>query len=178
MGRQLKMIIYAGCKESTADELMVFGKIANTAFSRFFACQFREGLILGSMFAVSMAIFGMPYPLTVGVLMAFTALIPVFGAFIGTAIASILIVVVSPVKALWFIIFIIILQQIEGNIIYPKVVGSSVGLPAMWVMLAVIVGGSCFGMVGMLIGVPVSSVLYTLFRESVNEKLKEKNIEI
>ena len=133
-----------------------------------------EACILGFLCFIGMNILGIPYALTSSVLVGFTALIPVFGAFIGTAIAAILIVVVAPVKALWFVIFILILQQIEGNVIYPKVVGSSVGLPAMWVMLAVIVGGSCFGMIGMLLSVPVSSILYTVFRESVNSRLEAK----
>ena len=178
LSKQALKVVYAYFSKEKADYLLKVGKTANETFSNFVGGQLLEACILGLLCFIGMSILKIPYALTSSVLVGFTALIPVFGAFIGTAVASILIVVVSPVKALWFIIFIIILQQIEGNIIYPKVVGSSVGLPAMWVMLAVIVGGSCFGMVGMLIGVPVSSVLYTLFRESVNEKLKEKNIEI
>lgn len=178
LGRQLKMIIYAGCKESTADELMVFGKIANTAFSRFFACQFREGLILGSMFAVSMAIFGMPYPLTVGVLMAFTALIPVFGAFIGCFIGGFLILVDNPSMLIWFIVLFFVIQFIENNFIYPKLVGGDVGLSAIWVLLAVLVGGDLMGVVGMFIFIPLVSVLYAYFRSIVFRKLKKKEIDV
>ncbi len=178
LGRQLKMIIYAGCKESTADELMVFGKIANTAFSRFFACQFREGLILGSMFAVSMAIFGMPYPLTVGVLMAFTALIPVFGAFIGCFIGGFLILVDNPSMLIWFIVLFFVIQFIENNFIYPKLVGGDVGLSAIWVLLAVLVGGDLMGVVGMFIFIPLVSVLYAYFRSIVFRKLKKKDIDV
>ena len=178
LGRQLKMIIYAGCKESTADELMVFGKIANTAFSRFFACQFREGLILGSMFAVSMAIFGMPYPLTVGVLMAFTALIPVFGAFIGCFIGGFLILVDNPSMLIWFIVLFFVIQFIENNFIYPKLVGGDVGLSAIWVLLAVLVGGDLMGVVGMFIFIPLVSVLYAYFRSIVFRKLKKREIDV
>lgn len=171
---QFLKVIYAYLPKKKADYLVKVGKASNTTFSNFIGGQLTEACILGLLCFIGMIILKIPYALTSSVLVGFTALIPVFGAFIGTAIAAILIVVISPVKAFWFVIFIIILQQIEGNIIYPKVVGSSVGLPAMWVMLAVIIGGSCFGMVGMLLSVPISSVLYTLLRESVNDRLKAK----
>lgn len=171
---QFLKVMYAYLPKKKADYLVKIGKTANSTFSNFIGGQLLEACILGLLCFIGMTILKIPYALNSSVLVGFTALIPVFGAFIGTAIAAILIVVVSPIKALWFVIFIIILQQLEGNIIYPKVVGSSVGLPAMWVMLAVIVGGSSFGMVGMLIGVPISSVLYTLLRESVNDRLKAK----
>lgn len=171
---QFLKVIYAYLPKKKADYLVKVGRTANETFSNFIGGQLLEACILGLLCFVGMSILRIPYALTSSVLVGFTALIPVFGAFIGTAIAAILIVVISPVKAFWFIIFIIILQQIEGNILYPKVVGSSIGLPAMWVMLAVVVGGSCFGILGMLIGVPVSSVMYALFRESVNDRLKAK----
>lgn len=174
LSEQVLKVIYAYLPKKKADNLLKIGKISNTTFSKFIGGQLMEACILGLLCFIGMTILGIPYALTSSVLVGFTALIPVFGAFIGTAIAAILIVVVAPVKALWFVIFIIILQQIEGNVIYPKVVGSSVGLPAMWVMLAVIVDGSCFGMVGMLLSVPVSSILYTLFKESVNTRLAAK----
>ena len=106
-----------------------------------------------------------------------SALIPVFGAFIGTAVGAFLILLVKPIQALWFIVFIIVLQQFEGNLIYPKVVGKSVGLPGIWVLVAVTVGGSAMGVMGMLISVPVCSILYTVSRQAVNDRLKIKNIE-
>ena len=140
LGRQTKMIIYAMFKEGTADELMVFGKIANTTFSKFFACQFREGIILGGMFVIAMSLLGLPYPLTVGVLMAFTALIPVFGAFIGCFISAFLILVDSPKYVIWFIILFFVLQFVENYFIYPKLVGGDIGLGASWFLLAVLVG--------------------------------------
>ena len=125
-----------------------------------------------------MTIFKMPYAPMISVLVGFTALIPVFGAFIGTAIGAFLILMVSPIKALWFIIFIIVLQQVEGDLIYPKVVGSSIGLPGIWVMLAVIVGGSVNGVLGMLVSVPISAVLYCLIGRSAKGRLEKRNITI
>ena len=117
----------------------------------------------------------MPYAAAVSILVGFTALIPVFGSIIGTAIGAFLILFISPAKAFWFVIFIIVLQQLEGNLIYPKVVGKSVGLPGIWVLVAVTVGGGTFGFIGMLIGVPTASVLYTLFRRLINKKAKDKH---
>ena len=118
----------------------------------------------------------MPYALLIGVLIAFTALIPVFGAFIGCAVGSFLIFMLSPKQAILFIIVFLVLQQIEGNLIYPHVVGESVGLPSIWVLAAVSVGGSLMGIVGMLIFIPLMSVVYALFREVVYIKLRQKNI--
>ena len=118
----------------------------------------------------------MPYALVISVLVGFTALIPVFGAFIGTAVGAFLILMISLIKAFWFIVFIIVLQQLEGNLIYPKVVGKSVGLPGIWVLTAVTLGGGIFGIGGMLFAVPVVSVIYTLLKEKINKNLKEKSV--
>lgn len=178
LGRQTKMFIYAMFKENTADELMVFGKIANTTFSKFFACQFREGIILGGMFVIAMSIFNMPYPLTVGVLIAFTALIPVFGAFIGLFIGAFLILVESPKFVIWFIILFFVLQFIENYFIYPRLVGGDIGLGAIWVLLAVLVGGDLMGVVGMFVFIPLVSVLYAYLRSLVLRKLRYKKINI
>ena len=178
LGRQVKMLIYAIFKGSTADELMVFGKIANTTFSKFFTCQFREGIILGSMFVIAMSLFGFPFPLTVGVLMAFTALIPVFGAFIGLFIGAFLILVDSPGYVIWFIVMFFVMQAIENYLIYPRLVGGDIGLNAIWVLLAVLVGGDLMGVVGMLVFIPLVSVLYAYLRSLVQRKLKYKNINV
>ncbi len=178
LGRQTKMIIYAMFKEGTADELMVFGKIANTTFSKFFACQFREGIILGGMFVIAMSLLGLPYPLTVGVLMAFTALIPVFGAFIGCFISAFLILVDSPKYVIWFIILFFVLQFVENYFIYPKLVGGDIGLGAIWVLLAVLVGGDLMGVMGMFLFIPLVSVLYAYLRSLVIRKLKHKKINV
>lgn len=178
LGRQLKMVCYALFKENTADELMVFGKIANTTFSKFFACQFREGIILGAMFMVVMMLFRFPYALTIGVLIAFTALIPVFGAFIGLFIGCFLILVEAPNYVLWFIVLFFVLQFIENYFIYPKLVGGDIGLSAIWVLLAVIVGGDLMGVVGMFIFIPLVSVLYAYGRSIIFRRLKKKNINV
>ena len=124
-----------------------------------------------------MLILRLPYALVVSALVGFTALIPVFGAFIGTIVGVFLILMVSPIKAIWFVIFFLVLQQLEGNLIYPKVVGGSIGLPSIWVLVAVTLGGSAYGVLGMLLGVPLSSVLYSLLRKSVHKRLAKKEIE-
>ena len=129
------------------------------------------------MFVITMSILRLPYALLVGIVIAFTALIPIFGAFIGCIVGAFLIFMVDPIKALIFIILFLILQQIEGNLIYPHVVGSSVGLPSIWVLAAVSIGGSLMGVVGMLIFIPIVSVVYALFREVVYLKLKQRKID-
>ena len=178
LGRQTKLVIYALFKEKTADELMVFGKIASTTFSKFFTGQFREGIILGIMFMIAMAIAGIQYPLTIGVLIAFTALIPVFGAFIGLFIGCFLLLVVDPKQVLWFVLLFFILQFIENYFIYPKLVGGDINLPAIWVLLAVIAGGDLMGVVGMFIFIPLVSVLYAYFRSIVYRRIKKREINV
>ena len=130
-----------------------------------------EALILGTMFFVAMVIFRFPYALLVGIVIAFTALIPIVGAFIGCFIGAFLILMVNPMQALAFVVMFLILQQIEGNLIYPHVVGNSVGLPSIWVLFAATVGGSLMGIVGMIIFIPIVSVIYSLLRDWVNKKL-------
>ncbi|MGI6011925.1 MAG: AI-2E family transporter [Ruminococcus sp.] len=143
-------------------------------FMNFFAGQCVEAMILGLMFFVAMSIFQFPYAILVSVLIAFTALIPIFGAFIGCVVGAFLILMVNPMQALGFIIMFLVLQQVEGNFIYPHVVGNSVGLPSIWVLMAVTLGGSLMGIVGMLIFIPIVSILYTLFREFVYHRLEKK----
>ncbi|MCI9188202.1 MAG: AI-2E family transporter [Lachnospiraceae bacterium] len=147
-------------------------------FSSFITGQCLEAVILGTMFVISMTLFRMPYALMVGVLIAFTALIPIVGAFIGCAVGAFLILIDDPLLALWFIILFLVLQQIEGNLIYPRVVGNSVGLPAIWVLMAVSVGGSLFGVSGMLFFIPLMSSCYALLRESVNRRNAGKRIPV
>ncbi|WP_010237653.1 AI-2E family transporter [Clostridium arbusti] len=176
LARQVKRVLYAYLPETKADRLLYILRLSNKTFSNFITGQCLEAVILGTMFFITMLIFRLPYALMVGVLIAFTALIPLFGAFIGLFVGTFLILVSSPIKALWFIILFFVLQQIEGNLIYPRVVGNSVGLPAIWVLVAVTLFGSTFGIIGMLVSVPIFSVLYTLLREDVYPKLKEKKI--
>lgn len=172
---QVRKVIYAFVSEKRAEWFFEVCSLASRAFSSFFTGQCVEALILGCMFFVVMVLMNMPYALLVGVLIAFTALIPIFGAFIGCFVGAFLILMEDPLQALIFVIVFLVLQQIEGNLIYPKVVGSSVGLPSIWVLAAVTVGGSLMGVVGMLIFIPIVSVVYTLFRASVYKHLKGKN---
>ena len=146
-------------------------------FTNFITGQCLEAIILGTMFFVVMSVLNFPYALLVGILVAVTALIPIFGAFIGCAVGAFLILVVNPMKALAFIVLFLVLQQVEGNLIYPHVVGNSVGLPSIWVLVAVTVGGNLMGIAGMLVFIPIASVLYTLLREWVYRRLKEKNLD-
>ena len=171
---QLDKVIKHFIKKELYDKGSYVLKTANDAFHKFIVGQCTEAVILGVLCAVGMLILRLPYAPTIGALIAFTALIPIVGAFLGAGIGAFLILMVSPSKALIFIIFIIILQQIEGNLIYPKVVGSSMGLPGIWVLVAVTIGGGVMGIPGMLIGVPLMSVLYKLVRE----KLAEEPVEI
>ncbi|WP_288222029.1 AI-2E family transporter [uncultured Clostridium sp.] len=175
---QFKKMLYAFTPKSFADKLIRVGGIANTTFSKFITGQCVEAFILGALCFVGMTIFSMPYALLISVLIGVTALIPVFGAFIGTIPAVFLILIIDPIKALWFIVFILCLQQFEGNIIYPRVVGNSVGLSAIWVMLAMLVGGSTLGLIGMLIGIPTFSVAYQLIKEYTNKRLIKKDIKL
>ncbi len=146
-------------------------KLTSDTFAAFIAGQCLEGVILGVMTFIGMIVFKFPYALITSVLIAVTALIPIFGAFIGGAVGIFLILVVDPVKALWFIVFFVILQQVEGNVIYPKVVGGSIGLPPMLILAAVSIGGSMFGVAGMLIFIPLTSVGYTLLKQDINKRL-------
>lgn len=174
LNMQVKKVLYAYFSEKRVEWMFEVGSLASKAFSSFFTGQCVEALILGSMFFIVMSILNMPYTLLVSVLIAFTALIPIFGAFIGCFVGAFLILMVDPMQMIAFVVTFLILQQIEGNLIYPKVVGSSVGLPSIWVLAAVTVGGSLMGIVGMLIFIPIVSVIYSLFRASVYKRLKKK----
>ena len=173
---QAKKIIYAMLSEERADKLLRIARLSNRTFGNFISGQCLNAFMLGCEFIIVLSILQMPYALLIGILCMLCALIPILGAFIGLAIGSLLILLVSPVKALVFAIVFTALLQIEANLFYPHVVGSSVGLPGMWVLMSVNVGGSLFGLVGMLILIPVASVLYTLFREHVYKKLAEKEV--
>lgn len=170
LGNQVKKAINAILKPKRAQGLTNVTTLTNGVFTKFITGQFADACIIGILCFIGMLIFRMPNAAIISVLIGFTALVPIFGAFIGAGVGAFLILLESPIKAFWFIVFIIILQQIEGNLIYPKVVGKSVGLPGIWVLVAVTVGGSLFGVLGMLFSVPVSTVMYVLFREFVNKK--------
>ncbi|MGN1166312.1 MAG: AI-2E family transporter [Lachnospiraceae bacterium] len=173
---QAKKVLFAFVRKGRAEAVLEVLSLTYQTFSHFLTGQCVEAIILGCMFVVTMTILRLPYALLIGILIAFTALIPVFGAFIGCFVGAFLIFMVDPMKALIFIIVFLVLQQIEGNLIYPHVVGNSVGLPSIWVLAAVSIGGRLMGIVGMLIFIPIVSVLYALFREVVYLKLKKQGI--
>lgn len=172
---QVLRIIKAYCKKEKAIKIIEVGRITNKTFKNFLTVQALEATILGSLCIIGMLILKIPYAVPIGVLVGVTALIPVVGAFIGIIIGAILILSAEPIKVITFIIFVLILQQVEGNVIYPRVVGGSVGLPGMWVLVAVTVGGSLFGILGMLLGVPVFSVIYSMIKKDTEKRLNNTN---
>lgn len=175
LARQSKKMLKAYFPEKKEKRIREIANLSNKTFGNFISGQCLEALIIGVLCFIGMFILQIPYASTISVLVGFTALIPVFGAFIGTVIGAFLILMVDPTKAIIFIIFILILQQLEGNLIYPKVVGKSVGLPGIWVMVAVTVGASIAGVLGMLLSVPICSVLYSILKTDVNNRIDQKN---
>ena len=173
---QIRKVFFAFLPRQKADTFLKVCSLTYRTFANFIAGQCLEAVILGSMFVVTLSILRIPYALLIGILIAFTALIPIFGAFIGCAVGSFLIFMVNPQQAILFVIVFLVLQQIEGNLIYPHVVGESVGLPSIWVLAAVTIGGNLMGIVGMLVFIPLLSVIYTIFREFVYLRLKKQNI--
>ena len=173
---QAKKVVHAFLNDKWEHRFLEVCALTSKSFSSFLTGQCLEALILGTMFFVTMSILKMPYALLVGVLIAFTALIPIFGAFIGCVVGTFLILMVNPMKALIFLVMFFVLQQLEGNLIYPKVVGNSVGLPSIWVLAAVTIGGSLMGVVGMLIFIPLVSVVYALFRKTVYKRIALKDL--
>ena len=176
LARQGRQVFYAFLPEQWADQALEVLRLANRTFSSFLSGQCLEAVILGTLFVVSMTVFRMPYALLVGVLISLTALIPVVGAFIGCAVGALLIAVTNPWQALGFIVLFLAIQQIEGNFIYPHVVGSSVGLPSIWVLTAVTLGGSLMGISGMIFFIPLCSVFYALFRDFVKTCLRRRGV--
>ncbi len=146
----------------------------NDCLHRYIVGQCLEAVIIGVLCALGLWIFRFPYASMIGVVVGFTALIPIVGAFLGGAIGFFLLLTVSPIKALLFLVYLLILQQLENNLIYPKVVGSSLGLPGLWVLAAVTVGGGAFGLPGMLLGVPITACLYRLLREDLHRREDQK----
>lgn len=173
---QVTKILYAYLSKETVDKIINMGRVSKNTFKNFLTVQCLEATILGVLCIIGMLILRIPYAVPIGVLIGVTALIPVVGAFIGIIIGSVLILSVNPVKVITFIIFVLILQQIEGNLIYPRVVGNSIGLPGMWVLVAVSIGGSICGILGMVLGVPVATIIYTLLKKDVSKKLENLKI--
>ena len=177
LARQGRKILYAFTKEKFADEIVHILRLSNSTFSNFLSGQCIEVCILGIMIAVSMAILKMPYIPLVSVLVAVTAFIPIVGAWAGCVVGTFFMLVNDPMQAVWFVVMFLVVQQIEGNLIYPKVVGTSIGLSGMWVIVAISVGGDLFGVVGMLLMIPFASVIQTILREKVAERVAKKDID-
>ena len=171
LGRQVRKVLRAFLPERTGAVILEIAALTERTFSNFLTGQCLEAVILGLMFFATLTVMRYPYAVLIGVLIAFTALIPIFGAFIGCFVGAFLILMVNPMQALVFVIVFLILQQIEGNLIYPHVVGNSVGLPSIWVLAAVTIGGSVMGITGMLIFIPLCSVFYSLLRDAANARL-------
>ena len=176
LARQGRRILYALLPEHAVDEIIRILRLTNSTFSNFISGQCLEACILGCLFAIAMAIFKMPYIPLVSVIIGVTALIPVVGAFVGCVVGAFFILVNDPFQALTFVAMFLVIQQLENNLIYPRVVGTSIGLPGMWVLVAVTVGGGLMGVGGMLLMIPLASVCYTLAREFTDKRLAERNI--
>ena len=178
LARQGRRLLYSVLPEKACDEIIRVFRMTNKTFSKFISGQCLEAVILGAMFAVTMSIFNMPYVALVSVIITVTALVPIVGAFAGCIVGAFFILVVDPALAFWFVVLFLVLQQIEGNLIYPRVVGSSVGLPGMWVLVAVAVGGEFMGVTGMLLMIPLASVCYALAREFTDNRVEQRKIPI
>lgn len=176
LARQGRKLAYALMSEKKADEAVRIGRMINSTFSNFITGQCMEAVILGLLFVPTMAILRMPYIPLICVIITVTALIPLVGAFVGCFLGAFFILVNDPGQAVAFVILFLVIQQFEGNVIYPKVVGESIGLPGMWVLLAVAVGGGLIGVAGMLLMVPLASVIYTLVREYADKRIAERNV--
>ena len=174
LNRQAREVLKAYSTQKKEKKIKEITTLTYKTFGNFISGQFIEAIIIGVLCFIGMLLLRLPYASTISVLVGFTALIPVFGAFIGTGVGAFLIFMIDPGKALIFIIFILLLQQVEGNLIYPKVVGKSVGLPGIWVMVAVTVGASISGILGMLISVPLCSIIYSVFKTNVKERIETK----
>ncbi len=173
---QFKKLMYAFLPEKIVDKIIEVGKLTHKTFTNFFTYQCIECLILGGMFFITMVILKIPYALLISVMIAIMALVPIFGLCIAFIIASILIVMVNPIKVIVFAILFAVLQQIEGNLIYPRVVGKSIGLPPIWVIVVITLGSSLMGIVGMILFIPLSSVIYTLLRKSIYKRIRNRRI--
>ena len=175
---QFKKVIYGLLSENMADKIMSIIKLGDVKFSKFIVGQCTDGIVMGSLCFIGMTIFNMPYAILISTLIGITDLIPIFGTFLGAALSALILFMIKPVTALYFIIMIVIIQQVEGNFIYPFIVGNSIGLSSFWILVPIIIGSSMFGVLGILIGVPLFSMIYTLCGGYINNRIKSKNINI
>lgn len=173
--RQTKKLLTAFLPDKITNEVIKIVKLTNTTFSNFITGQCLDAALMGLLIFIIMSIANIPYALILGVLFAVTALIPYIGAFITLVVGIILIAVTNPIQAVWYVIIFFVVQQIDENFTYPRIVGGSVGIPALWALIAVLIGGSIFGFLGMIISIPIFSILYTLLRDLVNKRINNKN---
>ena len=173
---QSRKIIVALFKEKTSKKILNAISVTNDTFSNFVSGQLIDAFILGTLCFIGMNIFKFEYAFLISLLIGLTNIIPIVGPFLGTIPCAFILFLINPIKAFWFVVFIILLQQIDSNIIYPRVVGNKVGLPALWVLVAILIGGGLFGIIGMLVAVPTMSIIYDLTRKKVNETLETKKL--
>ena len=176
LNEQARELLYAFVSEPRADRVVSICRLARDTYSSFIAGQCTEALILGVMFFVFMTLFRMPYALLISVFITVTAVVPLVGAWLGCIVGALLILINDPMTALWFVLMFLLLQQIEGNLIYPHVVGNSIGRRPIWTLAAVVLGQGMFGIVGMLLFIPLASVQYTLLRHEVHERLHQRDV--
>lgn len=175
---QFKKLIYAFFDEKKSEKIIYVLKLTNYKFSKFIFGQCMDGVILGSAFFIVLSLFKMPYALLISILIPVSNFIPIFGSFVGITISAFIILMVKPTSVILFLVLIITIHQLDGQFVYPVVVGNSLGLSSLWILFAIIVGGNLFGVLGMLLGMPLISVVYELFSQTLNKRLKDKDIEI
>ena len=173
--RQARRVARAFLADSLVERISDILRYGNQTFTTFFYSKLLDSLLVGIICFIGMVLMGLPYALLISVIIGITNIIPFFGPFIGAIPATVLILAVNPLQVVWFVIFILILQQFDGNVMGPKIMANSIGLPAIWVMFAILIGGGMFGFVGMILGIPVFAMIYNLFREFVNDSLVEKS---
>ncbi len=178
LSRQFKKVFYAFLSEKIAERIIYILKLTHYKFSRFILGQSTDGLILGSVFFIVLSLVKMPYALLISILIPISNFIPIFGTYVGITVSAFIIIMVKPSSVILFLVLILTIQQLDGKFIYPVVVGNSLGLSSLWILLAIIVGGNLFGILGMLLGMPLLSVVYELFADNVNNRLKDKDIDI
>ena len=177
LSKQVKRLLYAFLKKKTANKVCEIAQLASDIFSGFFAGQAKECCILFMMFLIVLGIFGYPFAGVISLVIAALAVVPYVGAFVGCAFGVLLLLMVlTPIRVLWFVVIFLVVQQVENQFVYPKVVGKSVGLPPLWTLLAALLGGKLMGLIGLLFFIPLTSVLYTLLQENMRSRLKNKNI--
>lgn len=178
LSHQAKSIAYANLRKDRADKLCYVAALTTRTYSKFLSGQCIEAVILGALLAIALSLFGIPYAGVIAVTTSLMSFVPYVGAFLSCLIGVLLVLMVDPFKALMCFVVFECVQFVEGHFIYPKVVGNSVGLPSMWTLIAVLLGGKLFGLLGMLFFIPLVAVLYTLVTEDTRKKLKQKHIEI